>query len=93
MPALQFPVIMYSIFTNVAFTYGPLFPTIEAGESLIVELLEGFLLAFAISFGVNLFVIPISSRTVVFSKSLCLAINHNTRRLILSKRSRRGTYN
>jgi len=69
MPALQFPVIMYSIFTNVAFTYGPLFPTIEAGEALIKQLLEGFLTAFAIATGVSLFIIPISSRTVVFSKS------------------------
>ncbi|KAK6584933.1 hypothetical protein PZA11_003157 [Diplocarpon coronariae] len=66
LPALQFPVIMYSIFTNVAFTYGPLFPTMEAGESLIKQLLEGFLTAFALSLGVNLLVIPVSSRTVVF---------------------------
>ncbi|KAL2075689.1 hypothetical protein VTL71DRAFT_632 [Oculimacula yallundae] len=68
MPALQFPVIMYSIFTNVAFTYGPLFPTIEAGESLIKQLLEGFLTAFGISLAVNLFIIPVSSRTVIFKE-------------------------
>jgi hypothetical protein len=68
LPALQFPVIMYSIFTNVAFTYGPMFPTIEAGETLIKELLEGFLTAFAISTGVNLFIIPVNSRTVVFKE-------------------------
>jgi hypothetical protein len=68
LPALQFPVIMYSIFTNVAFTYGPLFPTIAAGESLIKQLLEGFLTAFAISTGVNLFIIPVNSRTVVFKE-------------------------
>jgi hypothetical protein len=59
---------MYSIFTNVAFTYGPLFPTISAGEALIKQLLEGFLTAFAISTGVSLFIIPISSRTVVFKE-------------------------
>ncbi|KAK2629287.1 hypothetical protein QTJ16_000107 [Diplocarpon rosae] len=68
LPALQFPVIMYSIFTNVAFTYGPLFPTIEAGEFLVKQLLEGFLTAFAISSGVNLFIIPVSSRAVVFKE-------------------------
>jgi hypothetical protein len=68
MPALQFPVIIYSIFTNIAFTFGPLFPTINAGEALIVQLLKGFLTAFAISTGVNLFIIPISSRTVVFKE-------------------------
>jgi hypothetical protein len=59
---------MYSIFTNVAFTYGPLFPNIAAGETLIRELLEGFLTAFAIATGVSLFIIPVSSRTVVFKE-------------------------
>jgi len=68
MPALQFPVIMYSIFTNVAFTYGPLFPTIAAGESLIRQLLIGFLTAFGLSTGVHLFIIPVTSRTVVFKE-------------------------
>jgi Putative ER transporter, 6TM, N-terminal len=68
MPALQFPVIVYSIFTNVAFTYGPLFPTIAGGEALVKQLLEGFLTAFAISTGVSLFIIPVSSRTVVFKE-------------------------
>ncbi len=92
MPALQFPVIMYSIFTNVAFTYGPLFPTIEAGESFIVELLEGFLTAFAISFGVNLFIVPISSRTVVFSEFTLQPLNPY-HKLTLSERSKLATYN
>jgi hypothetical protein len=64
-PALQFPVIMYSIFTNVSFTYGPLFQTIEQGEALVRQLLISFLSAFAISTAVSLFIIPISSRTVV----------------------------
>jgi Putative ER transporter, 6TM, N-terminal len=68
MPALQFPVILYSIFTNVAFTFGPLFPTIASGGALIKQLLEGFLTAFAISTGVSLFIIPVSSRTVVFKE-------------------------
>ncbi|KAH8668209.1 hypothetical protein BGZ60DRAFT_377054 [Tricladium varicosporioides] len=67
-PALQFPVIMYSIFTNVAFTYAPLFQTVSQGESLVKKLLEGFLTAFAIATGVNLFIIPITSRTVVFKE-------------------------
>jgi hypothetical protein len=65
MPALQFPVIMYSIFTNVSFTYGPLFPNMEAGISIVRQLLIGFLTAFALSTLVNLFVIPMSSRLVV----------------------------
>jgi hypothetical protein len=68
LPALQMPVIMFSIFTNVAFTYGPLFQTIAQGEALVQKLLIGFLTAFAISTGVHLIIIPISSRTVVFKE-------------------------
>ncbi|KUJ22025.1 uncharacterized protein LY89DRAFT_391405 [Mollisia scopiformis] len=67
-PALQFPVIMYSIFTNVAFTYGPLFPTTSVAEAFIKKLLESFLTAFGLATGVNLFVIPITSRTVIFKE-------------------------
>jgi len=40
----------------------------QQGEALILQLLEGFLTAFAISTGVSLFFIPISSRTVVFKE-------------------------
>lgn len=65
-PALQFPVIMFSIFTNIAFTFGPLFTTITQGESLIKRILVGFLSAFGIATGVNLFVFPVTSRTVIF---------------------------
>ncbi|KAI9648995.1 hypothetical protein NHQ30_001561 [Ciborinia camelliae] len=64
--ALNFPVIMYSIFSNIAFTFGPLFSTVAAFENLIKRMLEAFLTAFAISTAVNLFVIPVSCRLVVF---------------------------
>lgn len=59
---------MFSIFTNVAFSYGALFPTVASAESFVRQLLTAFLTAFAIATGVNLFVIPVSSRTVVFSR-------------------------
>jgi hypothetical protein len=39
-----------------------------ANAAIHLELLEGFLTAFAISTGVNLFVIPVTSRTVVFKE-------------------------
>lgn len=68
LPALQFPVILYSIFTSVALTYGPLFQTIAQGEALIRRLLLAFLTAFGLATGVNLFFIPVSSRTVVFGE-------------------------
>jgi hypothetical protein len=59
---------MYSIFTNVSFTYGPLFQTIAQGEALIRMLLIGFLTAFGLGTGVNLLIMPVSSRTVVFKE-------------------------
>ena len=68
MPALQFPAIMYSIFTNVAFTYGPHFQTMAQAESLVRQLLISFLSAFAIATGVSLFIMPISSRTIVMKE-------------------------
>lgn len=67
-PVVQFPSIVYSIFTNVAFSFGPLFQTMDQAEVLVRELLEGFLTAFAVSAAVSLFLIPISSRTVVFGE-------------------------
>lgn len=67
-PAMQFPSLMYCIFTNVAFTFGPIFQTMDQAESLIKQLLEGFLTAFAVSTTVSLFLVPISSRTVVFGE-------------------------
>lgn len=60
---------IFSIFTNVALTFAPLFPTMPIGISLVKRLLEAFFTAFAIALGVNLFVIPVSSRTVVFKEA------------------------
>jgi len=67
-PALQIPVMLYSIFTNVAFTFGPLFATVEQGESLVKRLLIAFLTAFALATGVNVLIFPISCRLVVFKE-------------------------
>jgi hypothetical protein len=67
-PVLQFPSLVYSIFTNVAFSFGPVFQTMDQAEALVKQMLEGFLTAFAISTAVSLFLIPISSRTVVLGE-------------------------
>lgn len=67
-PALQFPVIIFSIVTIVAFAYGPIFTTVAAMNAFVKELLIAFLTAFGIATGVNLFIIPVSSRAVVFSE-------------------------
>lgn len=67
-PAWQFPVMVYSIFTNVAFTFGPIFSTFQQAEALVRQLLIAFLTAFAIATGVNLFIFPVTGRTVVFKE-------------------------
>ena len=67
-PAVQFSVIIYSILTNIAFTFGPIFQTTAECRSLVKELVTGFLSAFAIATAVNLFVVPITCRMVVFKE-------------------------
>lgn len=65
-PQFQFPVIVYSIFTNVASTYAPQFGTMAQGIAFTKRLLEAFLTGFAIAIGVSFCVFPITSRTIVF---------------------------
>ena len=68
-PQLQFPVIVYSIFSSVAFTYAPSFPTMTTGIAFAKKLLEAFLTGFAISTGVSLLVFPITVRMGLFKQS------------------------
>lgn len=68
-PQLQFPVIMYSIFANVASVYAPSFPTMAAGISFTKRLLEAFLTGFAIATGVSLFIFPTTVRMTFFKQS------------------------
>lgn len=68
-PQLQFPVIIYSIFANVASTYAPLFPTMAAGISFVERLLETFLTGFAIATAVSLFIFPMTSRKTFLKQS------------------------
>ncbi|KAI9716245.1 MAG: hypothetical protein M1812_005470 [Candelaria pacifica] len=65
-PQLQFPVILYSIFVNVAMTYAPQFSVISQGISFARRLVEAFLTAFAIASAVSFLVLPTTSRGVVF---------------------------
>ncbi|KAL9044447.1 MAG: hypothetical protein Q9214_002412, partial [Letrouitia sp. 1 TL-2023] len=67
-PQLQFPVIMYSIFVNVALTYAPQFATMIQGIAFTKRLLEAFLTGFGIATGVSFFIFPITSRKVVFKQ-------------------------
>lgn len=68
-PQLQFPVIMYSIFANVASTYAPQFATMAQGIAFAKRLLEAFLTGFGIATAVSFCVFPLTSRTVVFKTS------------------------
>ncbi|KAK3952214.1 hypothetical protein QBC32DRAFT_145674 [Pseudoneurospora amorphoporcata] len=67
-PAFNLPVLTYSIFINIAGTYGPLMATQAAVNSFIRRLLTAMLCAFAIALAVNLLVFPVSSRLVVFKE-------------------------
>lgn len=68
-PQLQFPVIIYSIFTNVASTYAPQFSTMEQGTAFARQLLEAFLSGFGIAAIVSFLVFPVTSRKVIFKQA------------------------
>ena len=68
-PQLQFPVIVYSIFANVASISAPNFPTMVAGINFVKRLLETFLTGFGIATGVSLFIFPVSVRMTLFKQS------------------------
>ena len=68
-PQLQFPVIIYSVFANVASVYAPTFPTMQAGIAFAKRLMEAFFTGFAIATGVSLFIFPVSVRMTFFKQS------------------------
>jgi hypothetical protein len=63
---LTLPSILYSVFVIVASTYSPQFPHMSAGMKFVKRLIETFLAGFAIATGVCFFVIPTTSRQIVF---------------------------
>ena len=69
-PQLQFPVICYSIYANIASIYAPTFPTMTFGIAFTKRLIETFLTGFAIATGVSLFIFPMSCRAVFFKQSV-----------------------
>ena len=68
-PQFQIPVIVYSIFANVALTYAPSFPNMAVGISFAKRLLETFLTGFAIATGVSLFIFPLTVRMGFFKQA------------------------
>ncbi|KUJ08768.1 uncharacterized protein LY89DRAFT_764104 [Mollisia scopiformis] len=64
-PQYFLPSILFGIFINVTGSYGPLFSLMVECEALVSRLLETFFSGFAISFAVNLFIVPFTSRNLV----------------------------
>ena len=78
-PALQLPAILFSIFTNVMFVYGVRQPTTASAEKFVKTILEAFLTALGLSFGVSMLVIPVSCRLVAFKEQAgCLQAMRGT---------------
>lgn len=67
-PPFNLPAIVFAIFVNVACVYSSFVSEMAVAKELIRELLEAVLTAMALSAGVSLLVVPISSRTVVFAE-------------------------
>ncbi|KAL2182040.1 uncharacterized protein P884DRAFT_190918 [Thermothelomyces heterothallicus CBS 202.75] len=68
LPAFNLPAITYSILVNVSATFGSRMPTTAAAQSFVKQLMTAMLTALALAMGVNLLVLPVSSRLVVFKE-------------------------
>ncbi|KAE8448506.1 hypothetical protein EG329_009387 [Mollisiaceae sp. DMI_Dod_QoI] len=64
-PQYFLPSIVFGVFVNATGSYGPLFGLMEESEVLVSRLLETFFAGFAISFAVNFFIIPFTSRNLI----------------------------
>ncbi|KAK5216438.1 hypothetical protein LTR72_010612 [Exophiala xenobiotica] len=63
-PQLMIVAIQYTIFTVVASTYAPTFPSMTAGIDFVKRLLKIFLTGFALAAGTSYFILPVSSRKI-----------------------------
>ncbi|KAJ5496497.1 Brefeldin A sensitivity protein [Penicillium fimorum] len=67
-PQLQFPVIIYAIFANVASVYAPQTQNMAAAFNMVKKLIAAFFTGLAISTATSLFILPMTSRQVVFKQ-------------------------
>jgi len=67
-PQFQFPVIIYAIFANVSSVYAPQMTSMSAAISFVEKLLRTFLTGLAISAGVSLLIMPMTTRQAVFKQ-------------------------
>lgn len=68
-PMFSIPAVQYTIFIMIGFVYGPQEPTEQHSIRFTKELLYSFLTGQAISTGVSLLIIPVSSRKVFFGEA------------------------
>ncbi|KAJ5355928.1 Brefeldin A sensitivity protein [Penicillium concentricum] len=67
-PQLQFPVIIYAIFANVTSIYAPQMHNMTAAFAMVKKLIAAFFTGLAISTATSLFILPMTSRQVVFKQ-------------------------
>lgn len=63
-PKLTIPFNQYCVFTIVISEYAPSFATVHAGLEFVWRMLLTFLTGFALAAGVNLFIFPLTSRSL-----------------------------
>ncbi|KAJ5213279.1 hypothetical protein N7449_000448 [Penicillium cf. viridicatum] len=67
-PQLQFPVIIYAIFANISSIYAPQMKSMTAAFTMVGQLLKSCLTGLGISTATSLFILPMTSRQVVFKQ-------------------------
>lgn len=67
-PALNVPVILYSIVVNIAATFSPIMTSTAALEGLIKRLLTAILAGLGLAAACSLLIIPLSSRKVTYGQ-------------------------
>lgn len=67
-PQLQFPVIIYAIFANISSIYAPQMKNMTAAFTMVCQLLKSCLTGLGISTATSLFILPMTSRQVVFKQ-------------------------
>lgn len=79
LPSFNLPVIVYSIFVNVATTFGVTMTTLQAAERFVQQLLTAMLTALAIALLTNLLVVPVNSRQVLMRElGACIGLLRKT---------------
>lgn len=68
MPMVTAPVFIQNVFAMILFTYAPRFPTMKASISVVLSILELFLIGNGVAAAVHYVVFPITTRTILFKQ-------------------------